>query len=93
MQLGEVFGRVDSISVRRDRPVVEGADNGDEEVNSPDFFEIVLGGDMAVLVGEVEAGQVDAIDGGIGGFFGLVEFGEPVDAGVWDGDDCLFDGG
>ncbi len=92
-QFGKVFGGVDSAPVRRDGRVIEGADDRDEKVSGPDFFEEVLGGVPAVVVGEVEAGQVEAVHGGVNNLFGLVELGEPVKTRVRDGEHCFFECG
>ncbi len=88
---GEVLCGFDAVSIRGDGGFIEGADDGDEQVKSADFFEVVFCGESAMVAGEIQAGKVETIDSGVDYLFGFVKLGEKIEPGVGDGDDGLFD--
>jgi hypothetical protein len=75
-QAGKICGRVDAVTVRRDRFILEVAYDSDHRVaqaNLRQMFAVAL---LAGIVMARNAGKVDALDGRLGSFLGLVQLGE-----------------
>ncbi len=92
LQFGQVSRRIDGIVVGGDVGAFKCPHDWNEQIDRSDLANQSSCRRTTMIVGEVKAWQVQAVNRRMGNFFGLGIFSQPVDPFIRDRDDGFFDG-